>query len=164
MDCVSVITEIVVPLCSALLGGGLTLWGVSLIIKDQRKKEEVARKAAARPWIFSCEEHIPTEKKMYKMVPDSAYSEKGTIAGNIKNTDNGILILDCIKSEFVNYMPDGDNVVDKNSAFELVIFLKEYAETLTDLTLYTKDIYGNGYQYQLILKGNRFVLGECKER
>ena len=49
MNCTSVITGIVVPLCSALLGGGLTLLGVWLTIKDQNKKEETARKAAARP-------------------------------------------------------------------------------------------------------------------
>lgn len=163
MDCTSVITGIVIPLCSALLGGGLTLLGVRLAIKDQSKKEEYARKAAARPWIFSCEEHIPSEKKMYKMVPDSDCSDRGTVAGNIKNTDNGILILDCAESEAVRYTPDGDNVVDKNSAIELVIHLKNRVETLKGFHLYIKDVYGNRYCYKMILDGNRFTLGECEE-
>ena len=39
MDCASVITDIVVPVCSALLGGGLTLLGVYLTIRKQDKKD-----------------------------------------------------------------------------------------------------------------------------
>lgn len=163
MDCASVITGIIVPVCSALFGGGLTLLGVWLTIRDQSKKEETARKAAARPWIFSCEEYIPQDKKTYFMVPDSDDSEDMFIAGNIKNTDNGILILDCVESETVRYTPDGDNVVDKNSAIELVIHLKNRVETLKGLHLYIKDVYGNRYCYKMTLNGDRFTLGECKE-
>lgn len=163
MDCASVITGIIVPVCSALFGGGLTLLGVWLTIRDQSKKEEAARKAAARPWIFSCEEYIPHNKKTYSMVPDSDDSEDMFIAGNIKNTDNGILILDCVESEAVRYTPDGDNVVDKNSAIELVIYLKNRVETLKGLHLYIKDVYGNRYCYKITLNGDRFTLGECEE-
>lgn len=163
MDCVSLVTGIIVPLCSALLGGGLTLFGVWLTIKDQRKKEEVARKAAVRPWIFSCEEYIPQDKNIYSMVPDSYGTENMFIAGNIKNTDNGILILNCVESETARYIPDGDYVVDKNSAIELVIHLKNRVETLKRLHLYIKYVYGNRYCYKMILNGDRFTLGECKE-
>ena len=48
------------------------------------------------------------------MVPDSDYSQDMFISGIIKNTDNGILILDCVESEAVRYTSAGDNVVDKN--------------------------------------------------
>lgn len=167
MDCASVITDIVVPFCSALLGGGLTLLGVWLTIKDQNKKEEAARKAAVRPWIFSCEGHIPKNKKTYRMIPDLNYSEYEWIAGNIKNTDNGILILDCVESVTESgtfrCIPYIDNVVEKNSAIELVIHLKNHVKTLKGLHLYIKDVYGNRYGYKIILDGQRFTLGECKE-
>ena len=163
MNCTSVRTGIVVPVCSALLGGGLTLLGVWLTIKDQNKKEETARKAAARPWIFSCEEYIPQDKKTYFMVPDSDYSQDMFISGIIKNTDNGILILDCVESEAVRYTSAGDNVVDKNSAVELVILLKNHVEPLKGFHLYIKDVYGNRYSYEMPLNGDQFTLGECKE-
>ena len=164
MDCASVITGIIVPVCSALFGGGLTLLGVWLTIKDQSKKEETARKAAARPWIFSCEsEYSPDGHAECIMVPD-ADSSNARITGNIKNTDNGILILDYIKSEHVIYKPNNSNfVVEKNSKIELLVFLKDGVETLKDLYLYIKDVYGNQYRYELILDGTCFTLGKCEE-
>ena len=164
MDCTSVITGIVVPLCSVLLGGGLTLLGVWLTIKDQRKKEEAARKASARPWIFSCENEIlPPEHMDCIMVPD--YCEANTrIGGNIKNTDNGILILDHVKSQKTIYRPNnGDIVVEKNATAELLIFFNDSVESLQELFLIIRDVYGNCYQYELVINGVRFTLGKCEE-
>ena len=49
-----ILTDIIVPLGSALIGGVLALGGVFLTMTDQHKKDEIARKASARPWIYSC--------------------------------------------------------------------------------------------------------------
>ena len=163
MDCTSTITSIIVSLCSALLGGGLTLLGVWLTIKDQNKKEEAAKKAAVRPWIFSYEECIPPYKKTCFIAPDSDYSRDIVTSGIIKNTDTGILILDYVESELVRYTLHGDNVVDKNSTVELAIHLKNRVENLNGLRLYIKDVYGNRYSYEISIRGSRFTLGECRE-
>ena len=164
MDCASVITDIVVPVCSALLGGGLTLLGVYLTIRKQDKKDSEAKKLSVRPWIFSCEsEYSPSGHAECIMVSD-ADSSSARIAGNIKNTDNGILILDYVKSENVIYKPNNSNfVVEKNKKIELLVFLKDGVETLKDLYLYIKDVYGNQYRYELILDGTCFTLGKCEE-
>lgn len=164
MDCISVITGIVVPLCSALLGGGLTLIGVYLTLKKQDKKDAEVRKLSVRPWIFSYEHvYLTSEHTKCIMVPDCD-SSNAQIAGNIKNTDNGILILDYVESEDAIYKPDNSSfVVEKNSVIELIIILKDKVETLKSISLYVKDIYGNQYRYKLILNGTRFILGKCEE-
>ena len=163
MNWYCVLTDIVIPLISALFGGFLTLLGVKMTITAQNKKEDIARKASVRPWIFTCEEHVPGDKKTYAMEAEPNHNERGFIAGNIRNTDNGLLILDYVESRTVQYVPTGDKVVDKNSSIELVIFLKDKVETLEGFHLYIRDIYDNRYRYSLIMEGNRFKLGECRE-
>lgn len=163
MNCVCIIADIVVPLVSALIGGGLTLVGVIFTIRSQNKKDYIAKKASARPWIFSCTKYLPGDSKIYSMYPDMGFSPNMFISGIIKNTDNGILILNYVQSETTKYTPNDDNVVEKNSSIQLVIYLKNQVETLKDLHLYIKDIYGNQYRYQLILSGGEFTLGKCEE-
>lgn len=59
------------------------------------------------------------------MEAEPNHNERGFIAGNIRNTDNGLLILDYTESRIVQYIPTGDKVVDNNSSIELAIFLKD---------------------------------------
>lgn len=164
MDCISVITDIIVPVCSALLGGGLTLIGVYLTLWKQDRKDAETRKLSVKPWIFSYEHvYLPSDHMECIMIPDSDISN-AQIAGNIKNTDNGILILDYVESADTVYKPNNSSfVVEKNSVIELIIFLKDKVETLKSMSLYVKDIYGNQYRYELILNGTRFILGKCEE-
>ena len=165
MDCISVINSIGIPILSAVISGGLTLLGVFLTIKDQNKKEEIARKAAARPWIYSCEERhfLCNPKLTYSMGVKTPISREITLTGKIKNTDNGLLFLECVKSEKATYHPNGCNVVEKNTIFELTVYLLAGVENLRDVKLYINDIYGNRYCYDMICIGERFVLGKCEE-
>ncbi len=156
-----ILIDIIIPLGSALIGGVLTLGGVFLTMTDQHKKDEIARKASARPWIYSCVESNP--KLVYTMASKNPISPDLYIVGEIKNTDNGLMLLECVKSEKVTYYPDGCNVVDKNTTFKLVVYLENKIETLRDIKLYIKDIYGNGYCYEMICTGEKFVLGKCEE-
>ena len=156
MDCNSII--------SAIIGGCLTLLGVYITLKEQDKKDAETRKLSVKPWIFSYEHvHLTSEHTECIMVPDSDFSN-AKITGKIKNTDNGILILDYVESENAIYKPNNSSfVVEKNSVIELIIFLKDKVETLKSMSLYVKDIYGNQYRYELILNGTRFMLGKCEE-
>ena len=159
----TVVTDVVIPLCAAVIGGGLTLFGVWLTMRGQNKKDEAKRKAEVRPWIFSCEEHIPENKKIYSVVPDTGCSCSFPIAGNIKNTENGILILDCVKSKYCHYLPNGDSVVDKNTSIELLIYPADKKENLEEVYLYIRDVYGNRYRYKIAVNGPRFTLGESED-
>ena len=165
MGLTCIFTDVMIPLFSALIGGGLTLLGVFLTIKDQNKKEEIARKAAARPWIYSCEERhfLCNPKLTYSMGVKTPISREITLTGKIKNTDNGLLFLECVKSEKATYYPNGCNVVEKNTIFELMVYLLAGVENLRDVKLYINDIYGNRYCYDMICIGERFVLGKCEE-
>ena len=160
-----ILTDIIVPLGSALIGGVLALGGAFLTMMDQHKKEEIARKAAARPWIYSCEEQhfLCNPKLTYSMGVKTPISREITLTGKIKNTDNGLLFLECVKSEKATYHPNGCNVVEKNTIFELTIYLLAGVENLRDVKLYINDIYGNRYCYDMICIGERFVLGKCEE-
>ena len=85
----------------------------------------------------------------------------------IKNTDNGIVILDRVETENNRYYPEADTVVEKNQMFELKVrWIISGNETLKDVRLFVKDIYGNEYQYPASLDENSrcfFSLGKCKE-
>ena len=88
---ICILLDNIIPLGSALIGGVLTLGGVFLTMTDQHKKDEIARKASARPWIYSCVESNP--KLVYTMASKNPISPDLYIVGEIKNTDNGLMLL-----------------------------------------------------------------------
>lgn len=166
------ITGVIIPLIAALIGGGLTMWGVVYTIKSQRKDEEKRRRDAVRPFLYSCPKEPGYQKPIMKMYvfsnPDEpCMGQDMAYFGIIKNTDNGIMILDRVETENNRYYPEADTVVEKNQMFELKVrWIISGNETLKDVRLFVKDIYGNEYQYPASLDENSrcfFSLGKCKE-
>ena len=158
----------VISLISALIGGGLTLLGVICTLKAQKKEEFNSRKLEVKPWLFSFDErqdYDPTGMVSYRMEVGGTY-HSGTnsyFTGVIKNTDNGIALLDRVETKNNTYYPSCGNVIDKNALFILRIVLADGTENLKDMYLYVKDVYGNSYRYELFQNGNKFKLGICED-
>ena len=65
----------------------------------------------------------------------------------IKNTDNGVAIIYRYETETKKYVPIVGGILDKNSISYVHVFPVQ-GDTLNDMYLYIKDIYGNEYKYR----------------
>ncbi len=152
MDCNEIIIGIFVPLVSALIGGGLTLVGVLMTIKHEKKDEEERQRLSVKPWIYSVN---PMEEYDYKNAKDIIFSVNDRLSTGIRkqviirNTDNGILIFEKIETKHFEYKPLVGNVMDKNSVCNLNIELEEN-DDIDNCILYIRDIFNNSYRYKII--------------
>ena len=96
--------DFVIPIASAVLGGLVTMIGVIITIRWERKKEEQARKDAAKPWIYSLNERKQARYEESNKIhltkegePFSADKGKGIII--IKNASDAIGIVKKFQTE-----------------------------------------------------------------
>lgn len=142
------ITYILIPLISALIGGGLTLAGVIVTIKweaKHKKKEEIEK---VKPIVINATSPmIPKDSKIFCYTFESQGDlQKHEVFAVFKNTDNGILFFDLIKTANKEYYPIDGATVDKNTFF--YISLKSIVgDTMEKCDIYCHDIYGNKYVY-----------------
>ena len=155
MDYFQWVTDIIVPLLAALIGGGMTLIGVIITIRHDNKNREEDRKREliqrAKPILINYAGHRGAETTVLYF-SESGKEEGGkTIFGSFKNTDNGILTVDKIVAASGNltYLPVAYSTVDKNTAFIIGITLANYKETFDGWTMYVHDIYDNPYCYRM---------------
>ncbi len=152
MDRSEIIVGIIIPLISALLGGFVTMLGVRITIKAERKKDAENKTLSVKPWIFSL---FKAEKKNMDSINEIFFGdpEKGCTQGFypyilIKNTDNGICILKRFQTKTKVYYPYHTDIVDKNSIVKINIAFEE-GEDLKEFELYVSDVYGNQYVYDV---------------
>ena len=134
-------------LVAALIGVFGALLGVIVtsVIENRRRKKNLYDKA--KPIIINYQNtETLTSKTRTPYVFKSDNESKGSIIGTFKNTDNGILFLDYIKTETKTYMPKHVIAIDKNTVFEIKLCGLE-GETMKECTLYCHDIYRNKYLY-----------------
>lgn len=151
MTCYDVCVDFFVPLVSAFIGGFITLAGVWLTIRRDKKRDESNRIKDAKPWIFSlsdCENYEASKANDIFFATSVDSERKSGFTLVIKNTDNGICVLDKFITERKTYIPIVGRIIDKNTIAYLHIFFEE-GETIKDMCLYIKDIYGNSYKYKV---------------
>ena len=165
----TVCTDIVIPLVSAAIGGGLTLLGVWFTLRNQTKKEERQRRLNVKPILLSydkrrglCNESLQVYRMEIGGTLTAADDPFATVY--IKNTDNGVACLNRIETENNQYFPSCGNIVEKNELVQVVVVLaNDCTETLKKPCLIVDDIYGNSYKYELLAHGTEFILGDCTE-
>ena len=140
--------DIVVPLVAAFIGGFLTLAGVWLTIHREKKAAKDNKRASVKPWIYSLDaiEHYD-HNSANTILLGCDTTVRTQLQFIIKNTDNGIAIIDRFETENNVYLSKAGKILDKNSVTHLLVNLGEN-ETLEDMYLYVKDVYGNTYQYR----------------
>lgn len=155
-----IITSVIVPLLSALLGGLLALWGVRIAIRHEKKlnQEEYRRslKTNAKPLLmnqgfFSGNATEPTAQLMFTESGKVESASKGKLTGVFKSADCGIIIFKKIQSGEVTYFPvTGEmSMVDKNTLINIEIVMADKKEKLQEMKLFVSDIYGNTYYYSM---------------
>ena len=143
------ITDVVMPLASAIIGGILALLGVWLTLRYEKKERKSEQIDKAKPIIINYmvhaienKSHIP--KYLFLSGEDSGGKE---ITGVFKNTDNGILFFDCIETETKKYYPQHSSAVDKNTVFYVLLNITK-GETLKKCIFHCHDIFGTQYTYE----------------
>lgn len=160
------LTDVIIPIICALIGGGLTMLGVQKTLKAQRIESDRIRIQEAKPYLFA--EH-PAQTTAQDSIPQLLLeSAEGDSCGYalqcyVKNSDNGIAIVKKVTTDNHTYIPTEGNVIDKDCVTDLNIFPVDKTETMRGWKLFVEDIYGNEYCYQMTLKGNKLNIGVCVE-
>ena len=146
-----VCVDILIPLLAALIGGGMTLLGVRHTIKNERNKANESAKLAAKPWLFSmndAENFDCTKANDIILMADTTMEGRPGLCILIKNTDNGVGIIEKLQTKNNTYLPTVGRILDKNSISYVHFFFAPH-ETLTDMFLHISDVYGNKYMYRV---------------
>lgn len=150
-----IFTDIIIPLLAALIGGGITMWGVIRTIKHERKNALEQTMQAAKPWIFSLDafEHYDYKNAGdIKLEGCSPMGENAKLAFIFRNTDNGIGIIEKFFTQNNEYTPVIGRILEKNSVNNVTVFLSEN-ENLEDMYFIIRDVYGNKYKYRAYQTG-----------
>ncbi len=141
------ITYIIIPLISAFIGGGLTLAGVIVTIKWETKNKEQEAIEKVKPIIINTNwETITNDSEYTNYEFTNGSSGNIDVIGYFKNTDNGILFIDYIQSDFCTYKPVYNATIDKNSFFTIHMRVQQ-GETFKYFDIYCRDVLGNKYCY-----------------
>lgn len=160
------LTDVIIQIICALIGGGLTMLGVQRTLKAQRIESDRIRIQEAKPYLFM--EH-PMQAPVWDSIPHVALkSAEGdrcdySLQCYVKNSDNGIAVVKKVTTDNHTYIPIWGNIVDKNCVTGLSIFLSSKNETMHGWKLFVEDIYGNEYCYLMILDGKMLNIGACIE-
>ena len=141
--------DIILPFAWALLGGVLTFIGTLITFRHEskiRRKENIEK---AKPIIINYMFHQAPNEKLPKYIFEAEEKDDGSnvIIGILKNTDNGLLFFDYIKTENKIYYPKHSSTVDKNTVFYILLSNIEH-ESLKECNIYCHDIFNNNYYYR----------------
>ena len=164
--------DIIVPILAALLGGWITMWGVVHTIKFERKNAREQAMQAAKPWIFSldpCEDYDYKNTGRIILQGDAPLEPNASLEFILRNTDNGIGIIEKFITKNNEYFPVLGRILDKNTAKEVIVTLNTH-ENLENMYFIIRDVYGNRYKYKAFMafpssKGNHIEeIGLMKKR
>jgi len=148
-----IITQIAVPIFSAIIGGGMTLWGVKMTLRKEQKAEEAQKKAECMPFLFSVNDQATVDLDsvihytfgLGKASEDIAFVG---VQGRIKNIGQKAYILDRIETPNFTYVPLDGSVVDVGRVCQVYIYAEDNLDT--EWTLYVRDLLGNQYKYEML--------------
>lgn len=146
-----ILSNIIMPVICALISGGLTVFGVSLTIRYENKKNKESIRLSYKPFLCRID---PNQDFDYKNAIQYYFNYNSkpqgqVIEGIFKNTDNGLLILDSVFINDEQYYPNYGNVVDKNTIFYLYIYCNKILKEDDKIILNIKDVFNNEYKYDI---------------
>ena len=156
------VSGIIIPLLAAIIGRSLTLFGVIITIRWQMKKETENKIVSTKPWVFSVDkaeyDRLEYNKQYIMLLSDPNDINNMDLSFYLKNTDNGIGIIQRFETQNVTYFPYLNAVLDKNSVAKIQLNLSfSKKENLKDMNLYISDVYGRIYKYKVTLSPNKSI-------
>lgn len=135
-------------LVAALIGVFGALLGVVLTIlfEGYRRKKEAVEKI--KPIVINHDdsEVRQIDSNEFVFEAEEGFSI-GKIIGSFKNTDNGILFIDYIKTETKTYLPKQHSTVDKDTLFRIILYNID-GETFKQCLIICHDVSHNYYQFK----------------
>jgi hypothetical protein len=148
-----ILYNVIVPLICAIIGGGMTLWGVLITIRREKKAAHEQKVEEYKPFLFSLNENakVNLDEMVFFTFGRGIESDAPafiSVEGRIKNIGQKACILDRIETSNCTYIPFDGNILDSGRVCQLLI----YAETDLEAkwTLFVRDILGNEYNYELL--------------
>lgn len=160
MNCKEILIYVVMPIVSALIGGGLTLVGVLFTMKFEAQKIKEERKATNKPLFYvidPMQQYDNNNSGNFDFVNEKIGTSHGFITIIFKNTDKTILVLDYISINNVKYYSKNGNIVDKNTVFNTYVHIPsgEKVDYTSNIVFSIKDSIGNNYKYKLSYKDKK---------
>lgn len=153
--------DIVMPVVSAIISGGLTLLGVCITIKKSDKKRKEEEKKKARPYFTmrTVEYNETYQPDTLIRFYDEFYEENGCevscckkVVARIKNSPLSVFTVEKIYHDSIWW----NTVANKTILQKEAVQLEFYSNSEKNIFLILCDALGNEYNYELILLNQDF--------
>lgn len=164
MEFNDLLTLVIIPLVSSVIGGGLTVWGVILTIKEDNKIRKEDIRIQNEPLFYILDPNQDYDNTNIKEFDFKSVEEaKGYIQILFKNTDKTPFVLEYININGKTYLPQNGTVVDKNDIFFVNVHTNDNLMSNKNNNAYMaiKDVLNIEYKYKLIFskEKNYFASG-----
>lgn len=156
MDCKEVVTGIIVPIVSAIIGGLLTMWGVIHTIRHENKCRKEDEHKLYKPLFMSIpvyDDRVDRNTIVVNLESDEDKGMYSLLQGYIKNLDFSHFIIDKVVVNDTAYSPYANSVIEKNSAISIGVYGSQ--QEVNTAALYISDVLGNKYVYNIIFEYNQ---------
>lgn len=153
MEFNELLTMVIIPLVSAIIGGGLTVWGVILTIKEDNKIRKEDIRIQNEPLFYILDPNQDYDNTNIKEFDFKSVEEaKGYIQILFKNTDKTPFVLEYININGKTYLPQNGTVVDKNDIFFVNVHTNDnlMSNKTNNAFMAIKDVLNIEYKYKLI--------------
>lgn len=164
-----IFVDIVNPIICSFIGGLLTVVGVWLTIKYEKKKDLENQIFNNKPVFYRLD---PMQNYDYKSAKDYYFNcdaSDGSIKifGILQNTDKSYFFLDYILINGIKHNPKYGNSVGKDDVICLNIYTQEKLNDVQNISLIVQDVFENKYEYLLRcqkISDNSFSVISIKEK
>ena len=153
MEFNDLLTLVIIPLVSSVIGGGLTVWGVILTIKEDGRIRKEDIRIQNEPLFYILDPNQDYDNTNIKEFDFKSIEEaKGYIQILFKNTDKTPFVLEYININGKTYLPQNGTVVDKNDIFFVNVHTNDnlMSNKTNNAFMAIKDVLNIEYKYKLI--------------
>ena len=153
MEFNDLLTLVIIPLVSSVIGGGLTVWGVILTIKEDSRIRKEDIRIQNEPLFYILDPNQDYDNTNIKEYDFKSIEEaKGYIQILFKNTDKTPFVLEYININGKTYLPQNGTVVDKNDIFFVNVHTNDnlMSNKTNNAFMAIKDVLNIEYKYKLI--------------
>ena len=154
------VTDIIVPLVSALIGGLLALLGVYITLKRDKIERQLEKKENARPFFRPLDPYVSStivsRKHIFNFSLTDCFDESTpAVTANIENSEKVEFVIDKFTICGKDYRPFRPEMISKGLFFTINLYYKDDPYK-NDVFMHITDINNNERIYKLVCE-NRFI-------